>query len=81
MGWNTLKIDRPGALLEGLQQDDYAYFVHSYALPPNPAMTASSDYGLTFSACVQWRNFFGTQFHPERSAKVGARLLRNFLSL
>jgi glutamine amidotransferase len=81
MGWNTLKIDRPGALLDGLQQDDYAYFVHSYALPPSPAMIASSDYGMTFSACVQWRNFFGAQFHPERSAKVGARLLRNFLSL
>jgi imidazole glycerol-phosphate synthase subunit HisH len=81
MGWNTLKIDRPGALLDGLQQDDYAYFVHSYALPPGPAMTASSDYGLTFSACVQWRNFFGAQFHPERSAQVGARLLRNFISL
>lgn len=81
IGWNTLKIDRPGALLDGLQQDDYAYFVHSYALPPGPAMTASSGYGLTFSACVQWRNFFGAQFHPERSAKVGARLLQNFLSL
>jgi glutamine amidotransferase len=81
MGWNTLKIDRPGALLEGLQQDDYAYFVHSYAVPPGPAMIASSDYGLSFSACVQWRNFFGAQFHPERSGKVGARLLRNFLSL
>lgn len=81
MGWNTLKIDRPGALLEGLQQDDYAYFVHSYALPPGPAMIASSEYGTAFSACVQWRNFFGAQFHPERSAQVGARLLRNFLSL
>jgi imidazole glycerol-phosphate synthase subunit HisH len=81
MGWNTLKIDRPGALLEGLQQDDYAYFVHSYALPPSPATIASSDYGLPFSACVQSGNFFGVQFHPERSAKVGARLLRNFLSL
>lgn len=81
MGWNTLKIDRPGALLDGLQQDDYAYFVHSYALPPGPAMTASSEYGLTFSACVQWRDFFGVQFHPERSAKVGARLLQNFLNL
>jgi glutamine amidotransferase len=81
MGWNTLKIDRPGALLDGLQQDDYAYFVHSYALPRSPATIASSDYGLSFSACVQWRNFFGAQFHPERSAKVGARLLRNFLSL
>jgi imidazole glycerol-phosphate synthase subunit HisH len=81
MGWNTLKIDRPGALLDGLQHEDYAYFVHSYALPPSPAMIASSDYGVTFSACVQWRNFFGAQFHPERSARVGARLLRNFLGL
>jgi glutamine amidotransferase len=81
MGWNTLKIDRSGALLEGLQQDDYAYFLHSYALPSSPATIASSDYGLSFSACVQWRNFFGVQFHPERSARVGAQLLRNFLSL
>jgi glutamine amidotransferase len=81
MGWNTLKIDRPGALLDGLQEDDYAYFVHSYALPPSSATIASSDYGHPFSACVQWRNFFGAQFHPERSAKVGARLLQNFLSL
>ena len=81
MGWNTLKIDSPCALLEGLQQNDYAYFVHSYALPPGPATVATSDYGLSFSACVQWRNFSGVQFHPERSAKVGAQLLRNFLSL
>jgi glutamine amidotransferase len=80
-GWNTLKIDRSDALLDGLQQDDYAYFVHSYALPPSPATIASSHYGLSFSACVQWRNFFGVQFHPERSAKVGAQLLRNFLKL
>ncbi|HTB87261.1 MAG TPA: imidazole glycerol phosphate synthase subunit HisH [Steroidobacteraceae bacterium] len=81
MGWNTLKIDQAGALLDGLQQDDYAYFVHSYALPPSAATIASSDYGVPFSACVQWRNFYGVQFHPERSAKVGARLLQNFLSL
>jgi imidazole glycerol-phosphate synthase subunit HisH len=81
MGWNTLNIERPQPLLEGLRQDDYAYFVHSYALPPSAATIASSDYGLTFSACVQWRNFCGAQFHPERSAKVGARLLQNFLSM
>jgi imidazole glycerol-phosphate synthase subunit HisH len=81
MGWNTLKIDRAGALLEGLHQDDYAYFVHSYALPPSPATIASSDYGLSFSACVELRNFLGVQFHPERSAQVGARLLQNFLRL
>jgi glutamine amidotransferase len=81
MGWNTLTINQPAPLLDGLHQDDYAYFVHSYALPPGPATIATSDYGLSFSACVQWRNFSGVQFHPERSAKVGARLLQNFLGL
>jgi glutamine amidotransferase len=81
MGWNTLNIERPSALLDGLHQNDYAYFVHSYALPLGPATIASCDYGQSFSACVQWRNFFGAQFHPERSAKVGARMLQNFLCL
>lgn len=81
MGWNTLKIERPGEFLEGLAQNDYAYFVHSYALKLGAATIASSDYGKPFSACVQWRNFYGVQFHPERSAKVGSRLLQNFLGL
>jgi imidazole glycerol-phosphate synthase subunit HisH len=81
MGWNTLTIDRPHALLEGLADGDYAYFVHSYALRPGPATIASCCYGEVFSACVQWRNFYGAQFHPERSASVGARLLQNFLRL
>jgi imidazole glycerol-phosphate synthase subunit HisH len=81
MGWNTLDIQRPHALLEGLAGGDYAYFVHSYALRPGPATIASCCYGEAFSACVQWHNFYGTQFHPERSAGVGARLLQNFLRL
>jgi glutamine amidotransferase len=81
MGWNTLSIERPSALLEGLCQGDYAYFVHSYALSTSAATIASSHYGNPFSACVQRRNFYGAQFHPERSAKVGARLLQNFLRL
>jgi imidazole glycerol-phosphate synthase subunit HisH len=81
MGWNTLEIRRPCALLEGLADGDYAYFVHSYALNVSPATVASTGYGAPFSACVQWRNFYGTQFHPERSAAVGARLLQNFLAI
>ena len=81
MGWNTLNIERPNALLEGVRQGDYAYFVHSYALATGSATIASCDYGEPFSACVHWRNFYGAQFHPERSAKLGARLLRNFLEL
>ena len=81
MGWNTLEIRRPCALLEGLAGGEYAYFVHSYALGVSAATVASSGYGAPFSACVQWRNFYGAQFHPERSAAVGARLLENFLAI
>ncbi|HEY2635228.1 MAG TPA: imidazole glycerol phosphate synthase subunit HisH [Steroidobacteraceae bacterium] len=81
MGWNTLEIRRPCALLEGLADGDYAYFVHSYALGVSAATIASTGYGVPFSACVQWRNFYGAQFHPERSAAVGARLLGNFLAI
>ena len=81
MGWNTLNAQRANPLLDGLQRGDYAYFVHSYALALSAATIASCEYGVSFSACVQWRNFFGAQFHPERSAAVGARVLRNFLEI
>ena len=81
MGWNTLEIRRASPLLAGLTDGDYAYFVHSYALDLGPATVASAHYGAQFSACVQWRNFYGAQFHPERSAAVGARVLENFLAI
>jgi len=81
MGWNTLEIRRPCPLLAGLADGDHAYFVHSYALGLSNATIASTGYGAPFSACVQWRNFYGAQFHPERSAAVGARLLKNFLAI
>jgi imidazole glycerol-phosphate synthase subunit HisH len=81
MGWNTLQVARPCPLLDGLAPDAYAYFVHSYALAVSDATTASCRYGEDFSACVQWRNFYGAQFHPERSAAVGAAVLKNFLAL
>ena len=81
MGWNTLEIRHPCPLLAGLADGDHAYFVHSYALNLSDATVASTDYGAPFSACVQWRNFYGAQFHPERSAAVGARLLSNFLAI
>jgi glutamine amidotransferase len=81
MGWNTLQQERTSPLLDGLAPDAYAYFVHSYALAVNQATTASCTYGERFSACVEWRNFYGAQFHPERSAHVGATVLRNFLAL
>jgi imidazole glycerol-phosphate synthase subunit HisH len=81
IGWNTLEIGRDSPLLVEMRDDDYAYFVHSYALPVTGATVASAQYGSSFSACVEWGNFFGAQFHPERSAAVGARMLRNFLAI
>lgn len=81
MGWNSLARVRECALLEGVAEGAYAYFVHSYAAPVGAYTTASSEYGRDFSAVVQQGNFHGTQFHPERSAKVGARILENFLAL
>ncbi len=81
IGWNTLGIERESALLAGLNAGDYAYFVHSYALPVGAATLASTVYGAPFSACVRWNNFYGVQFHPERSAALGARVLQNFLDL
>ena len=81
MGWNTLEALRRSPLLEGVKRGEYAYFVHSYAVAVSDATIASCEYGTPFSACVQWRNFYGVQFHPERSAALGARLLHNFLSI
>jgi glutamine amidotransferase len=81
MGWNELRRTVDSPLFEALNDGDYAYFVHSYALPPGPETAAVAHYGRDFSAIVQHRNFFGTQFHPERSARAGAQILRNFLGL
>jgi len=72
---------RESPLLAGIESGGHAYFVHSYALPLSHATVASTEYGAPFSACVQWRNFYGAQFHPERSASLGARILQNFLAL
>jgi glutamine amidotransferase len=81
MGWNELKIESSSTLLTGIRNGGYAYFIHSYALPVSEFTLATADYGATFSAIVQKDNFFGTQFHPERSAALGAQLLANFLEL
>ena len=81
MGWNQLSPVREDPLLEGISADDYVYFVHSFAVPVSDMTLASADYGIALSAIVRRRNFWGTQFHPERSAQTGARLLANFLRL
>jgi glutamine amidotransferase len=81
MGWNSLHAVAGVPLLRGVRDGDYAYFVHSYAAPVGPHSLARCEYGAEFSAVVGRGNFLATQFHPERSAAVGARILANFLEL
>jgi len=81
MGWNRLHIIREDPLLEGIAENEHVYFVHSYAAPVSSYTLATCDYGLEIAAVVRKGNFWGTQFHPERSTRVGARILANFLRL
>ena len=84
MGWNTLDVKRPHAILDGIATGPeglHAYFVHSYQLyADNPAdVVATADYGGPVTAIVARDNVFGTQFHPEKSQTLGLRLIANFL--
>src|SRR5690606_30872329 len=81
MGWNRVSLRGESPLTAGLDDGGYAYFLHSYAVPVGPWTRAVSDYDIEFSAIVEHQNFFGAQFHPERSSRLGALLLQNFLSL
>lgn len=85
MGWNQIEHDETHPLLKGIPSGSYFYFVHSYALEVTEATLATCDYGQPFTAIVggvaEHSNFFGAQFHPERSGAAGARLLQNFLEL
>ena len=79
MGWNGLQVRGDNALLHGIDDGAQAYFVHSYAAPVTTDTLASCTHGDEFAAVVRHANCYGAQFHPERSAAVGARLLENFL--
>ncbi len=83
MGWNNLEIKKPGKLLEGVENGSWVYFVHSYIVRPNSndIITAESDYGIKVPAVVEQDNFFGTQFHPEKSSSVGKIMIKNFLDV
>ena len=78
MGWNALNIRKETSLVSGINTGDYAYFVHSYAVPLGDYTVASAAYGDEFSAIVQHENVMGCQFHPERSSTIGAQILSNF---
>lgn len=81
MGWNSVRKVAETPLLDGIDGESYAYFIHSYALPEGPQTCGVADYGGVFTAMVQHENFFATQFHPERSARFGAAVLANFLRI
>ena len=80
MGWNNLQ-EMSGDLLDGISADDNLYFVHSYYCEIGENTTSECDYILPFSATLQKDNFYGTQFHPEKSGAVGAKILENFLNI
>ncbi|MGN6364207.1 imidazole glycerol phosphate synthase subunit HisH [Asticcacaulis taihuensis] len=81
MGWNQLEILCQDPLTSGVNDGDFAYFVHSYVCPVNDYTLATSTYGAPFAAMVRKDNVFGCQFHPERSSAVGAQILKNFVDL
>lgn len=83
MGWNRVRIERPAPILQGLPDDPFFYFVHSYYVDPtDPAVTAGTTvYGSRFTSVIWRDNLFATQFHPEKSQDVGLALLKNFARL
>jgi len=81
MGWNTLTQVSDHPVLAGISNDDYFYFVHSFAAPVSEYTIASCEYGSTFSAAIAKGNFIGCQFHPERSSALGSKIIQNFLEL
>lgn len=80
MGWNTLS-QLKGSLFTAIAEEVYMYLVHSYYVPLCNETIARSNYGVTFSAALQKDNFYGVQFHPEKSSIDGAKLLENFLKI
>lgn len=81
MGWNTLDITQDCPLLNNIPNGGTVYFVHRFAAPVATGTCAVTEYEESFSAVIQHQNFFGTQFHPERSATIGQQILKNFLEL
>ncbi|MBE6237126.1 MAG: imidazole glycerol phosphate synthase subunit HisH [Bacteroidales bacterium] len=80
MGWNSL-VDLKTGLFDGLADGDFVYFVHSFAADVCEDTVAVSENGRRFSAAMRKGNFYGAQFHPEKSGEVGEKILRNFMNL
>ncbi|MEA1785304.1 imidazole glycerol phosphate synthase subunit HisH [Arenibacter sp. GZD96] len=78
IGWNQIS-DLKSPLFKGISDQEYIYLVHSYYAPLCKETIATTEYGLSYSAALQKDNFYGTQFHPEKSSTVGSKILENFL--
>jgi imidazole glycerol-phosphate synthase subunit HisH len=84
MGWNNVEITKKESkLIQGIKDGSWAYFVHSYRIVPrnNSIVAATSEYGINIPAVIEEGNLFGTQFHPEKSGKLGAIIIKNFLNI
>lgn len=80
MGWNKI-TQLKSELFKNIEEGSFVYFVHSYYVPLSFATSAQCNYGVNFSAAIQHKNFYATQFHPEKSGKTGNQILKNFLQL
>ena len=81
MGWNSLQIERESKILDGVDNGSWVYFVHSYRAKPvdDQIIVANADYGINVPAVVENGIYFGAQFHPEKSGKIGSLMIRNLL--
>lgn len=80
IGWNTIS-DLRSPLFDGIAENSFMYLVHSFYVPDNDQAIARTEYGIPYASALQKDNFYGTQFHPEKSGEVGARVLENFLKM
>ena len=81
MGWNSLNINYSTELTNQIKEGEYFYFVHGYYIPILKETVGITEYASSFSSIIQKDNFFGTQFHPEKSGSQGEALLSNFLNI
>lgn len=81
MGWNNIHVTKECPLFYKIDSKEYFYFVHSYYAPITPATAGTTFYGIEFSSVVWQDNYFGVQFHPEKSGKIGLQMLNNFVKL
>jgi glutamine amidotransferase len=80
IGWNQIE-NLKSDLFKGIKEKEYMYLVHSYYVPLNEEAIATTQYGINYASALQEKNFYGVQFHPEKSSKAGAKILENFLKL